>query len=255
MDKRIIIVANPGHNNGEFTAWLLNHSPECPHNYRYLFTPYIGFLGIHYRISDEWNFIDINALLFETYLTFDRARPPEYKIDLKNLKVFVDLWKSCKSDNHCLVLYVNCFDGSEIFKHKKELGIDAVIKSYWNMPKLKERHFYATMEFDPTSTEAPGENYESIKDIGDSMKTRDSAEVADNENEYDFIVDQSKIHNKEYVLSIYDALKLERPDYNFIKRRIDYYYELNRPVHEYCFKLNKMAWTDIKQGNYINSIN
>ena len=88
MDKRIIIVANQGHSNGEFTAWLLNHSPECPHNYRYLFTPYIGFLGIHYRISDEWNFIDINALLFDTYLTFDRPQPPKFHVDLKKLKVF-----------------------------------------------------------------------------------------------------------------------------------------------------------------------
>ena len=83
MDKRIIIVANPGHNNGEFTAWLLNHSPECPHNYRYLFTPYIGFLGIHYRISDEWNFIDINALLFETYLQISHSFQ------------FLDLYKLC----------------------------------------------------------------------------------------------------------------------------------------------------------------
>jgi hypothetical protein len=123
------------------------------------------------------------------------------------------------------------------------------------MPELKERHFYATMEFDPNSTETPGENCESIKDIGDSMVLLDKIEVIENENEYDFIVDQSKIHNKEYVLSIYDALNLEKPDYNFIKQRINYYYELNRPVHEYCFKLNKMAWIDIKRGNYINSIN
>ena len=91
MDKRIIIVANPGHNNGEFTAWLLNHSPKCPHNYRYLFTPYIGFLGTHYRISDEWNFIDINELLFDTYLTFDRPQPPKFYVDLKKLKVFCRL--------------------------------------------------------------------------------------------------------------------------------------------------------------------
>jgi hypothetical protein len=248
MDKRIIIVANPGHNNGEFTAWLLNHSPDCPHDHRYLFTPYIGFLGIHYRISDEWNFVTINKLLFEIYLTFDRAKPPEYKINLKGLKDFVSFWKACKGFDKketCLVLYVNCFDGAEIFKHKKELGIDAVIKSYWNMPELKERHFYATMEFDPTSTNKIGENNESITDIKNSMMSRHEAEIADNENEYDFIVDQSKIHNKAYVLDIYDALDLERPNYDFIKQRIDYYYELNRPVHEYCFKLNKMSWTDI----------
>jgi len=258
MDKRIIIVANPGHNNGEFTAWLLNHSPECPHEYRYMFTPYIGFLGTHYRISDEWNFIDINKLLFETYLTFDRPQPPKFHVDLKKLKLFVDLWKATtKRDKGamCLVLYVNCFNGTEIFKHKKELGIEAVIKAYWNMPELIDRHFYATMEFDPNSTETPGENCESIEDIGKSMMQRNTDEVADNKNEYDFIVDQSKIHNKEYVLSIYDALNLERPDYSFIKQRINYYYKLNQPAHEYCFELNKMAWIDIEHGNYINSIN
>ena len=88
-----------------------------------------------------------------------------------------------------------------------------------------------------------------------SMVQKNTDEVADNENEYDFIVDQNKIHDKEYVLSIYDALKLERPDYNFIKQRINYYYKLNQPAHEYCFELNKMAWIDIEHGNYINSIN
>ena len=53
MDKKVIVVASAGHNNGEFTAWLLNHSPDCPRPATHTWTIYDGYLGTHYRAEDS----------------------------------------------------------------------------------------------------------------------------------------------------------------------------------------------------------
>ena len=242
MDKKVIIVASAGHNNGEFTAWLLNHSPDCPAPIIDQWTIYKGYLGTHYRAQDSSLLASVDPKLSIFYKTFDRPGPPNHFADIDKIKSFVKLWKELDTPVPTICIYVNCLNPEDICNIDE---VDKVVGSYWNFPMLKERHFYAEMEFDPTSTEHPGTNNETINEIMVAAVQRHVADTRRNKNtNYNFFLWQSKIHDIDYVMSAFDMCGLTRPDKEYIKKQIEFYYNMNEPEHEITHKLNSTSFTE-----------
>jgi len=243
MDKKVSIVASAGHNNGEFTAWLLNHSPDCPPPATSQWTIYDGYLGTHYRAEDSSLLDNVHLTLTESYRTFDRNKPPDFCVDTDKIKKFVKLWKELETPVQTVCIYVNCFNPNDICELDE---VDKVVGSYWDFPNLKERHFFAEMEFDPTSTpDSPKNNNEPIEQIMTKSVMRHVSETRKNkQTDYDFVFWQSKVHDMDYVMSAFDACGLTRPDRNFIKEQIDFYYDMNKPEHEITHKLNAATFEE-----------
>ena len=102
------------------------------------------------------------------------------------------------------------------------------------------------MEFDPTSTpDSPKNNNESIELIMTKSVMRHIAETRKNKvTDYDFVFWQSKVHDIDYVMSAFDMCGLTRPDKEYIKKQIEFYYNMNEPEHEITHKLNSTSFTE-----------
>jgi hypothetical protein len=242
MDKQLIVIACPGHSNGEFLAWLLNHSPDCPQPSTTQWTMYTGFLGKHYRAEDSAT-LDWFQPLGSLYRKFDRPDPPEYKCDLNKLETFTKAWNNLKTDQTDLCIYINCTNSQEIIDSKI---VDLVGRPYWDMPNYTHRHFHSVMEFDPGSTEEQGTNRESYNQIAAQLVKQHVSQVRDIQNtNYDFIVWQSKIFDMFEVMKIFDTCRLTKPHSNYMLKAIQDYHKINEPTHEYCTRLNSSNWDSL----------
>ncbi len=252
--SQLYFVVTRGHNGGEFLSYLINQSPDFENTGKLIYEEYPSFLGTHYRIDDDWNIRQWDE--FTEYYNEhvrDRRAPP-YTITANHLTKLQEIWKQESSSKKNLCLFLNVTHYIDVIKLVKSTNCKA-IGSILNLPDNPARHHHTMMEFDPNSTgdtiindptnindghEGPiADSYtyqELVEELVDWHK--DELLVYDH-NYFDYVFDHSRITDMDYVLDMYNHLKITPPTAEHLHNVIGNYYHINRPQHEFTRKINQ----------------